>query len=115
MGSKTSPVCHEPTVALRTNDRDRLSSELARYIAAAAPTLEVDFRDVLVGLAPYYDCSQRLGLDPIQCFDSVAGSVGEAMRETVRAFARRSDVTLEAFGWQLLQTPDGPCYRPDFT
>lgn len=27
------------------------------------------------------------------------------------AFARRSDITLEAFGWKLRGSPDGPCYR----
>lgn len=113
MGSKTSPYCHEPTVALRARDRDRLASELRRYVVAAEPTLEIDFRDVLVGLAPYLDCAQRLGIDPVELFDFASAAVGEAMRQTVRTFARRSDVTLEAFGWQVMHMPDGPCYRPD--
>jgi hypothetical protein len=113
VGSKTSPFCHDATVALRTRDGERLFVELSRYLAAAEPTLELDYRDVLVGLAPYVDCAVRLGIDPVKLFDRAAASVGPALRETVRTFARRSDVTLEAFGWRLLQMSDGPCYRPD--
>jgi hypothetical protein len=115
MGSKTSPFCKEPTEALRGRNRDRLSADLARYLRAAEPTLEIDFRDVLVGLAPYYDCARRLGIDPIRLFDTLAESVGDGMRETVRTFARRTDISLEAFGWRLLESADGPCYRPDLT
>jgi hypothetical protein len=103
----TSPKC-----AARAR-RARLLADLSRYVAASEPTLELDFRDVLVGLAPYYDCADRLGMDPIALFDSAIDSVGTDMRETVRTFARRSDITLEAFGWRLVQLPDGPCYRPD--
>jgi hypothetical protein len=115
MGSRTTPYCREPTDALRDADPNRLSSDLARYVTAVEPTLAEDVRDVLVGLAPYYDCAQRLGVDPVPLFDGVASTTGDAMRETMRTFVRRSDVSLEAFGWRLLQAPDGPCYRPDLT
>ena len=113
VGSRTAPFCHEPTDALRAKDSDRLSADLGRYLAAAEPGLQADYRDVLVGLAPYFDCAQRLAIDPIQLFDTVALSASEDMRALMRRFARRSDVTLQAFGWRLVELPDGPCYRPD--
>jgi hypothetical protein len=53
-----------PTCAARAR-RARLLADLGRYVAASEPTRELDFRDVLVGLAPYYDCADRLGMDPI--------------------------------------------------
>ena len=112
MGSRTSPFCLGPTEALRTRDGQLLLEELERYVAAAAPELVRDVRDVLVGLAPYVDCARRLGIEPIELFDRASGSVGGAMRETMRTFARRTDVTLEAFGWHLVELPEGPCYRP---
>jgi hypothetical protein len=91
------------------------SPELARYVAAAESTLQADFRDVLVGLAPYFDCAERLGLDPVALIDSATATASEAMRKTARTFARRSDVTLNAFGWRLIERSEGPCYRPDLT
>jgi hypothetical protein len=32
-------------------------------------------------------------------------------RETFDGFVVRSDVALEAFGWRIVDTPDGPAYR----
>ena len=34
-----------------------------------------------------------------------------AFRETFAVFVARTDVTLAAFGWRLVQLPDGPAYR----
>jgi hypothetical protein len=31
--------------------------------------------------------------------------------DTFDGFVRRSDVTLAAFGWSVVETPDGPAYR----
>jgi hypothetical protein len=42
-------------------------------------------------------------MDPVALFDPSIGSVGVDMRETVRTLARRSDITLEAFGWRLVE------------
>jgi hypothetical protein len=113
MGSKTTSLCREPTDALRHRDPKRLSCDLVRYAAAAEASLGEDFRDVLVGLAPYFDCALRLGLDPVELFESAAASAGKELRQTMITFSRRTDVTLQAFGWRLVEAPDGPCYRPD--
>jgi hypothetical protein len=112
MGSKTTPFCSEPTETLRTRDGQRLAAELGRYIAASDQGPQIDDRDVMVGLALYYDCAERLDIEPIHVFGSASRSASAAMRATVMIFARCHDVTLKAFGWRLLELPDGPCYRP---
>ena len=91
-----------------------LTRSLREYLVFAAATnaVAVDYRDVLVALAPYHDCAHRLGLDPVELFDSASGDSPNDLQALVRQFARRSDVTLDAFGWTLTTSPDGPCYEP---
>jgi hypothetical protein len=79
-----------------------LGAERARWSA--------DNRDLLVALAPYYDCAGRLGLDPATMFDQVAEAGPPELTAAVRDFGRRDDVTLAAFGWTVVETPDGPRY-----
>jgi len=64
VGSKTAPFCQGPTETLRARDGRRLSAELGRYIAASDQPASVDDRGVMVGLALYYDCAERLGMEP---------------------------------------------------
>jgi hypothetical protein len=68
---------------------------------------------VLVGFAVYVDCARRLDVDPVALFEAASTGRSEAMRELATGFARRTDVTLESFGWRLESRPEGPCYRPD--
>ena len=112
MASRSKPTCWEPTDALRARSPERLLAALARFMLASEPNAERDYRDVLVGFAPYLDCARRLGSDPVDLFDTAAADAGPAVRELAAAFARRSAVTLRDFGWRLDQTPDGPCYKP---
>lgn len=90
----------------------RLRVDLNRYLVACKSDVDIDWRDVLVGLAPYFDCAQRLGLDPVELFDAAAKDLDGETRELARTFARRPDITLTSFGWELRKTSDGPCYRP---
>lgn len=113
MGSRTTSPCHEPTTALRLQSPDRLLADLARYLAAADPDLPKDARDVMVGLAVYHDCARRLGVDPVTLFEAAARACSSAMQEVASTFAARSDVTLAAFGWRLVDHAGGPCYQPD--
>ena len=87
-----------------------LQDNLAR--AAATDAYNVDWRDVLVALAPYHHCAGRLGLDPVDLFDAVSSDLPTDLAELVRGFGRRTDITLDAFGWILTNSADGPCYRP---
>jgi len=111
MGSRTRPNCDEPTTALRQRSSARLLADLTAFMGAVEPEVAIDFRDVLVGFAPFYDCAIRLGIDPIQLFESAARDRGAPLRELATTFARRSDITLAAFGWQLVDRAGGPCYR----
>jgi hypothetical protein len=82
---------------------------------AAEPDAPIDARDVLIGFAPFVDCAQRLGVDPISLFEAAAKDSSPAMRDLAATFARRSDVTLKDFGWKLDELPEGPCYRPEMS
>lgn len=112
MGSRPKPRCLGPTEALRSASTERLHAELVEYLVASEPDVEIDYRDVLVGLAVYYDCAERLGVDPVLLFDEASRDLGPHARRLARAFARRTDITLRAFGWQLTADSDGPCYQP---
>jgi hypothetical protein len=81
-------------------------------MAAAEPDAPKDFRDVLVGFAPFFDCAQRLGVDPVGLFEAASLGRGPRIRDLAVSFASRTDVTLAAFGWQLVEHAGGPCYRP---
>jgi hypothetical protein len=72
-----------------------------------------DFREVLVGLAPHYECARRLKLDITDVFDAAALFADEETGALMRIFGRRSDVTLARFGWREIQTPTGPAFEPE--
>jgi hypothetical protein len=101
MASRTSPVCRDPTTALRLRSPDRLLADLNREMVAEEPDAETVFRNVLVGFAWFYDCAERLGVEPIALFETAAKDCSPRMRELAATFARRTDITLKAFGWRL--------------
>jgi len=71
-----------------------------------------DPRDVMVGLAIDHFVAQQLGLQPAELFDDVASSLPNGwVPDLFREFGARTDITLDAFGWLLVETADGP----DFT
>jgi hypothetical protein len=43
-------------------------------------------------------------------FDEATARVGAELGEVVRTFVRRDELTLEAFGWSLADSPAGPEY-----
>jgi hypothetical protein len=72
-----------------------------------------DPRDVMVRLACHYYVAQQLGLVPAEVFDTaVSGLPDNGVRDLFRTIGAREDVTLEAFGWLLVQTDDGPDFEP---
>ena len=84
---------------------------LATAIAAVA--FEEDPRDVMVGLALHFDAARRLGLDPVVTFEDAASRIADPrMRALLRDFGHRDDITPAAFGWRVVETPDGPDYAP---
>jgi hypothetical protein len=97
------------TAALRAGSRDRLLEEL--IACAARHSGFRDWRDVLLGFAPFYDCAKRLGLDPQRVFEDAAGQVPDDVAGLLRRFGARQDVTLRAFGWVLDEDGAEPAYR----
>jgi hypothetical protein len=103
----------EATAALREGTAERLALGFGRLVEAAAGAegQARDPRDAMIGLAPFLDCARRLGLDPAAVLGPIASTAPAWYRETFDAFVRRTDVTLAAFGWTVIETPDGPAYR----
>jgi hypothetical protein len=99
------------TRALRTRSAALLHDALLAT-AIADIVHEADWRDVLVSLACHHYVAQQLGLDPAEVFHTaVRGLPNDRVRDLFRQFGARKDVTLEAFGWMLVQTDDGPDFE----
>ena len=62
---------------------------LTAYMRACEAADE-DWRDILVGFAPFHDCAARIGADPAWVFDLAAGHVGGKTGELARTFGRRN-------------------------
>ena len=101
-----------PSLALREQDPSRLREGLLASALHAAVSGD-DPRDVMGGLALHYDCAERLGEVPAVLFSEVAIRVADpATADLLRVFGARDDVTLRAFGWQLVDGPDGQDFEP---
>ena len=111
MITPSTPGCRQPTNALRSGSVDQLVSELATYLEASEPTLEQDYRDVLTGLPPFLDCAARLHANPVEVFDRASAGRTPPMVELAGRFSRRTDIILTEWEWELVEQPDGPCYR----
>jgi hypothetical protein len=74
---------------------------------------ESDPRDLMISLALHHVVAQQLGQSPSALFDSVAARLPDGpVAQLFREFGARNDVTLKAFGWQLVQTANGPDLAP---
>lgn len=98
-------------MALRLASSERLVADLAAYMLASEPDVEIDFRDVLTGFPPFVDCAKRIGANPIEVFGSAATGRTAGMHGLAMEFAGRGAVVLDEWDWQLVETPEGPCYR----
>ncbi|MDX6516263.1 MAG: hypothetical protein QOH73_1929 [Gaiellaceae bacterium] len=92
------PLIDAAAKAVTSGSVAALEDALLRYLNSYAGHVP-DSRDVMVGLAPFYDAAMRLEVSPRAIFDhAVAGTAGE-LTELVRGFGARTDITLVAFGW----------------
>ena len=99
------------TRVIRSGSPEVLRAELHRLLVDDESTWVLDWRDLLIALAPLYDCAQRLGLDPVSVFDEAAAAGPATLAEQVKRFGARTDFTLAAFGYRLdEQAPGGPAY-----
>lgn len=113
MASGSDDRCRGPYEALRTRSHEVLFASLRGYLLRpkTASDAREDWRDVLIDLAPFFDCAERIEVDPVGLFDEASVDLPDDLRAIAGRFARRADVTLEAFGWTLAVTNEGPCYQ----
>ena len=97
------------TLAARRADPEQLRLGLVGNVIAnyAIP----DKRHVDVALAVYYHCARKLELNPQAVFDEAAQFATAEMAARLRAFGRRTDVTLRQFGWREIRSEEGVRYK----
>ena len=105
------PLIDAAAQAVGSGSLEALHDALGRYLDVCART-DDDPRDVMVGLAVFFDASQRLGVDPATVFDAASGTTTPELSELVRAFGARKDVTLTAFHWEFDDADSTPRYLP---
>ena len=104
-------VQHEASAALRSNSLARLQSGFARLVEAESNDRSADSYDAMIDVTPFIDCARRLGFDPAVVLGPIAATGAHWFRATFDEFVTRSDVSLAAFGWTLVDTPQGLTYR----
>jgi hypothetical protein len=100
------------TLGVREGSPARLLSGL---VGAAIANYQIpEKRNVEVALAIFYHCAHRLGLDTAEIFAQAAEFAAEEIGCRMRAFGKRTDVTLQKYGWREFSTPRGVRYRFDW-
>ena len=96
--------------ALRTRSGDLLLDDLVDMLTDGESEWVKDDRDLIVALAPFHDCAQRIGLDPAAVFAEAAARGPTTIANVVRTFGARTDITPKAWLFTVRETPDGPEY-----
>ena len=102
---------HPASKALRARSPDLLRQLLVADLRDGEQEWTKDHRDLMVMLAPYHDCAQRLGLDPAEELRDAAADGPPSLREVVQTYGERHDVTLASFDYSVTQGPEGLSYR----
>jgi hypothetical protein len=102
----------QPTIALRHKSAQLLHDALLAT-ALAQLIRHNDPRGLMVGLAVHYVVALQIGVVLSVMFQDVARRLPDGPApDLLRKFGARHDITLEAFGWQLVQTAEGPDFMP---
>jgi hypothetical protein len=104
-------VQREASAALGAKSLDRLRTGFSRLVEAESTDRGWDPRDAMINMTPFIDCARQLGFDPAVVLGPIAATVAQWFRETFEEFVVRTEVTLAAFGWSIVETPKGPVYR----
>jgi hypothetical protein len=97
--------------ALRRRSVEGLQLAFGEFVRFENTDPGWDPRDAMISLTIFVDCARRLGVDPVVVLGSTLATGPDWLRQTFDGFVSRTDVTLAAFGWTLINTPDGPAYR----
>jgi hypothetical protein len=99
----------QAVMALREGSHERLHCALLAETIFFAAGREPDDRMLMVSTAVHYYVAEQIGMVPADLFDEIASLLPDGpWPDLIRWFGTRDDVTLEAFAWQLVETPDGP-------
>ena len=101
----------ELTRLLRTGDPRLVEADLVDLLVTGEEEWVKDDRDLMMALAPHHDCARRLGVDVAALFRRAAAAGPAGLRELVEEFGRRTDVSQQAFGFCVEETPEGPRCR----
>jgi hypothetical protein len=99
------------TAALRGHAPDLLVAGFAAQVAWLREHGPIDPRDEMLDLAALVDCCRRLGEDAERLLGPTAAAGPEWLATLFSTFVRRQGITLGAFGWSIIDTPEGPAYR----
>ena len=102
---------HPASRPLRSGSSEEFQRALVAHLVEGEAQWVKDSRDLMVAIAPFHDCAQRLGLDVVATFRAAADAGPESLRSVLAQFGERQDVTPAAFGYAVLDGPDGPSYR----
>jgi hypothetical protein len=91
--------------AAADDDPDRCRDALAAAVIAMWD--EADDRELMINLTPHHVAATRVAGTAAALFDWAADRAPAEQAETLRAFGRRTDVTLKAFGWNEVDGPTG--------
>jgi hypothetical protein len=99
------------TRILREGTVESLEADLVSLLIEGESEWVKDDRDLMMTLAPHHDCGSRLGADVPAMFRRAAGAGPPALRPVVESFGKRTDISPDAWGFEVVQTPEGPLYR----
>jgi len=111
MTSTGGSLERDVSAALRERSITRLKEAFTDYVRTASTEPTWDSRDEMVNMTPFIDCARRIGVDPATALRPIAAGGADRVRDLFDMFVARTDVTLEAFGWSIAQTPSGPVYE----
>ena len=97
----------EVTQLLRRGDPSLVEADLVDLLVSGEDEWVKDDRDLMMAIAPHHDCARRLGADVAALFGRAAAAGPASLRELVKEFGRRTDVSPEAFGFCVEETPEG--------
>lgn len=94
----------EASAALRAGSVERLNLGFGRLVEAESKDQAWDSRDAMISLTPFIDCARRLRVYPSEVLGPIARTGPEWHRETFESFVQRTDITLAAFGWSIVDS-----------
>ena len=101
------------TMGVREHSRERL---LEGLVALIVEDYKVDFRDTLIRVAPIYDATLKIGVEPEELFSEAAAFYSNETAIDIANFPARPQEkrTLAAMGYKESSDADGFKYERDY-